>query len=140
MATAAAIFSAYESNKFCCNPHANNLGNNDSDLLIFNFADADFNFDWSFIIGGNCKPNESMMASYSVKTHNTMINVNNIDETMLKLKYIDVVLHDGRHLQQLTFPEMYCGFILSILPIAKTKHNTQNKQKTLFCHDFTPLW
>ena len=69
-----------------------------------------------------------------------MINVNNIDETMINLKYVDVVLHDGRHPQQLTFPEMYCGVILSILPIAKAKQNNKNKQKNLPCHDFTPLW
>ena len=50
------------------------------------------------------------MLSYPIKTHNAMMDLNNIDKA---------VFHHRMHPEQLTLPKMFCGTILSIVSVAK---------------------
>ena len=44
LATAAAFSGTYGCNKLCCNPHAKNYDNDDSDFLISNYTHSGFDF------------------------------------------------------------------------------------------------
>ena len=64
------------------------------------------------------------MLSYPIKTHNAMMDLNNIDKA---------VFHHRMHPEQLTLPKMFCGTILSIVSVAKKKcpvmysHHCENR-------------
>ena len=91
----------------------------DNDLYMMNYADADFNFDWSLSPERIANPINQYMLSYHVKTFNTMMDSHNIDEAVLRNNSASTATHSCYNV---------LWVILSIMSITKNNNKQTNKQ------------
>ena len=103
-------------------------GNDDNDLHLIDYADADFNFDWSLSPERIANPMNQYMLSYHVKTFNTMMDSHNIDEAVLRNNSASTATHSCYNVLRV---------ILSIMSITKNNNKQTNitKQKNHTSND-----